>query len=332
MRPFYPIFRNLFRGTLQLYYKKISVEGFEKVPRDCPVLVTCNHQNAFVDALLAGGFIPVQIFSLTRSDVFTWWNRPIMWALNMMPIYRIRDGYSSLSQNEAVFKTCADIFSRKRAILIFAEGNHGEDHYLRPLTKGAARLAIQSQMQIEQDLKIVPVGLNYFNHTRPGSKVLISFGDPISVRDYVGSFEENSGKGLIKMRDAIADGMKATLAIPEKTEDYEDRKATVFRKENESLTLQELRSLPTKKGLPAEKKSNYLVAKILNPLPFLLIKKVLSGVKDIVFFTSLKYGIGLVAFPIWWLSSYFTINAFFGVIPAAVSVGVMITALFISNR
>lgn len=276
--------------------------------------------------------MPVQMFSLTRADVFTWWNKPFMWALNMMPIYRIRDGYSSLSQNDAVFKTCADLFTKNRSILIFAEGNHGEDHYLRPLTKGAARLAIQSQMQIEKDLKIVPLGLNYFNHTRPAKKLLISFGDPIHVRDYLASFEENSGKGLIKMRDAISDGMKSTLVIPEKTDDYQDRKATIFRKENKRLSLEQLRALPTQKGLEPEKKSSYLIAKIFNPLPFFLIRKVLNGVKDIVFYSSLKFGISIAVFPIWWVISFVLVQFFFGLVSGLATVGVMILSLFISHR
>lgn len=332
MNRLYPLLRIFFRYALKLYFRKISIEGLENVPRNSPVLVTCNHQNAFVDALLAGSFMPVQIYSLTRADAFNWWNKPFMSMLNLMPIYRIRDGYSSLSQNEAVFKTCADLFTKNKSILIFAEGNHGENHYLRPLTKGAARLAIQSQLQIDKDLKVVPLGLNYFNHTRPGRKLLISFGDPIPVRDYVESFQENSGKGLIKMRDAIAEGMKTTLAIPEKTDEHEDRKATIFRKENEHLSLSELRELPTQKNLPPEKRTSYLLANILNPLPFFLVRKVLTGVKDIVFYTSLKFGISIVVFPIWWILAFVLVHFFFGIVPASITIVVMALSLSIGNR
>lgn len=330
---FYICFKIVNRIALKFYFKKIEVVGLENVPKDCPLVITSNHQNAFIDAFLVGAFIPVPIHFLTRSDVFKWWSKPIMKLVNMMPIYRIRDGYASLTQNEAIFKTCEELFRRKKSILIFAEGNHGEDHYLRPLSKGAGRLALNSHQVIDKALKVLPVGLNYFNHTMPNSKLIITFGVPIQVSDFAKRYDESSGSGLIAMRDAIAVAMKSTLIIPEKTDDYEQLKKTIFQKKNEKLSFSELRNIKVSDpNVETPKRPSHLLPKILNPIPFLIISKLLSGIKDVVFRSSVKYAVGIFVFPIWWLLSFFIIYWLFGIIPAATVVAIMVISLLASYK
>ncbi len=250
----------------------------------------------------------------------------------MMPVYRIRDGYSKLSENEAIFKTCEELFKEKKSILMFAEGNHGEHHYLRPLTKGAARLALNSQLKMESELKVLPVGLNYFDHQASNSKVIIVFGEPISVSDFVETYQKSNGVGLNDLKDEIASGMKSTLVIPDKTEDYGALKNTIFQRSNEGLTFQELKEVEANDQMISSTKSRHLFAKVLNPIPFLVIWSVLSGVKDIVFHSSLKFAVGLVTFPVWWLVTFLVIHRFFGIIPATVVVLLMIVSLPISYR
>lgn len=256
-----------------------------------------------------------------------------MKLVNMMPIYRIRDGYSKLSENEVIFKTCEEIFQKRKSILMFAEGNHGEHHYLRSITKGAARLALQSQLMIEDELKIVPVGLNYFDHQASNTKVIIVFGKPITVSEFVESYKKSSGVGLNSLKDEITDGMKSTLIIPEHTEDYEALKNTVFQKTNQDLPFHVLRKLKANDRIVLPKtRSKHLIAKVLNPIPFLVIWKVLNGVKDIVFHSSLKFSIGLILFPIWWMVVFLILNGLFGIIPAVIVVLLMILSLLVSYR
>ena len=213
MNVFYSCFKLLIKLTLRFYFHKIKIEGLENVPKNTPLIITPNHQNAFLDALLVGAFIPIPLplHYLTRQDVFNRWSKPFLRFLHMLPIYRIRDGYSKLSLNDAVFEACRDIFSNKGSILIFAEGNHGIHHFLRPLTKGAARLALQSEEGIDEDMMVLPVGLNYFNHQASNSTVLINFGKPIPVKEHLREYQNNRAKGLIAMRDAISKGMSAVL-------------------------------------------------------------------------------------------------------------------------
>ncbi|MEM6643199.1 MAG: 1-acyl-sn-glycerol-3-phosphate acyltransferase [Bacteroidota bacterium] len=315
--------------TLRWYFGSVKIEGLDSVPRDKPLLVTPNHQNAFLDALLTGAYIPIPLHILTRADIFNRWTKPLLSLLNMMPIYRIRDGYAKLSQNDAVFETCKALFRSDKSVLIFAEGNHGEHHYLRPLTKGAARISIFSQQAMQEDLYVLPVGVNYFQHQSSRSGVVLVFGAPVSVREYEKRYEEEGAKGLLAMRDAISDGMKKTLVIPEKIEDYEVLKETIFQEKHIGLSLDELRKIPENTKVEA-KRVKGKIAKVLNPLPFLTIRRVLSGVQDKVFISSAKFATALVAFPVWWLIVFFSVGFAFGFKIALLTVFVMIFGLFYS--
>ncbi len=315
--------------TLRIYFKKIRIEGLKQVPRDQPLLVTPNHQNAFLDALLVGAYIPIPLHILTRADIFNWWSKPLLGLLNMMPIYRIRDGYAKLSQNDAVFETCRDLFKENKSVLIFAEGNHGEHHYLRPLTKGAARIAVFSQQEIDEEIKVLPVGVNYFDHQKSRSGVIMVFGEAISVKEYKEQYENEGAKGILKMRDAISEGMKSTLVIPEQTPDYEERKRAIFQEKHLGYSFNRLRKI--QKDVSLEKKRRRgRIAKLLNPIPFLVIYKVISGVEDIVFHSSLKFAIGLVTFPIWWLMIFSVLALTVGAPLALFTVFVMLIGLFYS--
>ncbi len=329
----YSFIKVFFRFALKCYFRRIEIVGVENVPKDSPLLITPNHQNAFLDAFLVGAFAPTELHFLTRSDVFKWWSMPVMKLFNMIPVYRIRDGYSRLSKNEAIFKACEEIFARKKSVLMFAEGDHGEHHYLRPITKGAARLALQSQISIEGDIKVLPVGLNYFDHQAACGKVMIVFGEPIPVSEFVPQYKEHNGKGLNTMKDRITEAMKSTLIIPEKTEDYELVRRTVFRRKNEPLSFSKLRNIQPKDQIEITvKQSHHIFARILNPIPFMVIRKVLAGVDDVVFHSSLKFAIGLIFFPLWWLGVFFAIKLSLEIITALTVVLIMIFTLFASYK
>ncbi len=330
MKAFYAFLKIVVKLTLRLYFHRIKIEGVDNIPRNAPLIVSPNHQNAFLDALLVGAFMPISLFYLTRQDVFTRWSRPLLRMMHMIPIYRIRDGYSKLSLNDAIFESCRELFKNGDSVLIFAEGNHGRNHYLRPLTKGAARLALQAQDTMNENLMVLPVGINYFEHQAANSTVLIKFGCPISVSKYLNGYQESKAKGLINLRDAISVGMKETLVIPEETADYKELSDYIFQPAHEDFSFNELKAVHKSETPPIKRKKKHLLAWILNPFPMLIIKLIIRRVDDVVFHSSLKFGVGLVVFPIWWLLVFFIMMGVSGINIALLAVTVMAFGLYYS--
>lgn len=290
------------------YFRGVEFNGKENIPtNDTPFMYAVNHQNSFLDAIIVGAYSPVPTYFLTRSDVFV---KPFLWildALKMMPIYRMRDGYDSMNKNEAVFEKCKTILNNNKAILIFPEGNHGLGYYLRPLKKGLARIVLQAQDKVEKEIKIIPVGLNYFDHLNSGHKLIVNYGEPIDVSTYLNSSQANEANKITSLTSRIQDEMRATLVVPSNSDKYDDD-VTIFQRSNEHKRFSELKTDLEKSTVFKEERKYPLLAKLgllfgfPNFLPLWISHYLVKNkVSQIIFYSSIKVAIGIILFPIWLL-------------------------------
>lgn len=192
----------------------MQIYGKENIPKDKPIVFASNHQNAFMDPVLIAVHLTKPTYYLVRADVF---KKPLVAkifnSINMMPVYRERDGVDTKEANLEVFDRCYDILKKNRPIIIFPEGNHGRFKTLRPLKKGFARIAAGAEQKHgkEIEVQIVPVGLNYSDHYNMGAELLVNFEKPIPVNEYLDDLEDalqiNSLRKLLsnRMGDAIID-------------------------------------------------------------------------------------------------------------------------------
>lgn len=177
------ILRILVRIALHGYYHKIIVEGRENLPKNCPVILVANHQNALIDPLLLATHTRLNPWFLTRASVFK--NRfisSLLHFIRMLPVYRVRDGFSTIQQNQKTFDQTFEVLRKNGTVVIFAEGSHSLIRNLRPLSKGFTRMAFGLREKYPE-LKpvILPVGLQFSAHKRSGSHVRITFGKIIPV-------------------------------------------------------------------------------------------------------------------------------------------------------
>lgn len=315
----YIFWRGVAKINALLYFSKIEINGEENVPADdAPFIYAVNHQAAFLDAVLVGTLSPFPVYYLTRSDVFKPATRWILDSFNMIPIYRIRDGFSALSKNEAIFETIKDLLLQDKRILIFPEGNHYHTHFLRTVSKGVSRIAFNSQLVNDKDILVVPVGLNYFSHTRSARKLILNYGKPIRVKDYMPEGEKPGPRDLNKFRVAVSDAIKENLVIPEDDGNYENRKL-VFNRKNEKLSFQEIRQLANSDQQfveqPTSAFANILSKALLIPnLPaFLLYYWVQNNkISQVAFISSIKLAFGMFIFPTWLLLSFLIVGLIWG--------------------
>ena len=220
----YQFFRYPLVGLgLTIFYKKIEVTGRENLPKKKPVLFVVNHQNSFLDAILIVTRIRQFIYFLTRAQAF---NPPIMnWflrSLNMLPVYRVRDGLSSVAKNKEVFEECIRYMKRNDAILIFPEANHDLKRRIRPLSKGFTRIAFDAEVKEnwEMGLHVVPVGLNYEEHRYSNRKMRIVFGEPIVMKKYEEIFKQDEREATNQLKAEVSERMKKAVRHVENADHY----------------------------------------------------------------------------------------------------------------
>lgn len=175
--------RFLVKVALHGYFRKIIVEGKENIPKNRPVLLVANHQNALIDPLLLATHTRLKPWFLTRAAVFT--NPTIARMLHfirMLPVYRVRDGFSTIQQNQHTFDQTFEVLRKNGTVVIFAEGSHSLVRNLRPLSKGFTRIAFGLKEKYpELEPVILPVGLQFSAHMRSGGIVRVTFGKIIPV-------------------------------------------------------------------------------------------------------------------------------------------------------
>ena len=150
----YKFLRILATIACKVYFKKIHITGLDSVPQDGPLLIACNHPNGFAEPILVSCFLPRILHFLVRGDVFNIKPlKPLLIHTNQIPIFRSKDGFSNLRNNNKSFEAVIENLSQDAAILIFVEGTTQLTKRLRPLKKGMSKLAFMAKDEFP-DLKI----------------------------------------------------------------------------------------------------------------------------------------------------------------------------------
>lgn len=171
---------------LRVYYRKIHVYGLDRIPKDKPLLIVSNHPSGFLEPIIMACTFPIDLHFLVRGDLFEKaWLKHLLIGTNQVPIYRFRDGFAGLRNNQKTIAKTIEVLQQNKAIIIFAEGSTNADMYLRPFQKGMARMAFQTlDGSADLDLHILPVGVTFSASTKPGNEVVLSVGQAFPVKDF----------------------------------------------------------------------------------------------------------------------------------------------------
>ena len=336
---FYFIVKNLLFAFNYIYFRKVQIYGKENIPKNGGILYSPNHQGAFLDPILIGTLTPKKITSLTRSDVF---GGPLQWfmdALNMLPVYRIRNGYSNLKKNDAIFDKCFNIIGNSGNLLMFSEGGHHNEYFLQNLSKGSSRLVYKAQQKHpDQTIWLMPTGINYGHHQQPHCTLHLVFGKPILVGDYMNP-KNTDAENINNLRLQLQSNMKDCLWLPNNDAFYLEKKPLINARstkmdffslkkalEQEQPNL----PLPYKKGKTIQFIAAFLA--IPNFIPLWISRKIIGLFKDIVFYSSMKYAVGALIFPFYWMLLGGCLFLFFNLNVALIVVAIAVITIFLRSR
>lgn len=306
---FYQFLKKYSTTALHWYFSEWEVKGTEHIP-DGPIVFAPNHQNAFLDAVLVACSSIRNPFFLARADVFKS-PRAAKWLqrMQLLPVFRFRDGFATLKNNDATFKACHKLFDHGEAVLIFPEGNHGRPYQLRPLQKGLARMILSYKHP--EKVAVVPVGIHYESHDGFRSRVLIQIGKPVYVSpDTTLELQQQ----LNLFTEKIAAAMKPLLLhIPD--DRYEDLVPLIQKSRNIKIPVSQQLAIeqkaasgeisidlmtPTIPGIFSRINRLWVRSQIF-PASKLLHTLILQKLRDPQFIPSIKFGAGMVLLPLFLL-------------------------------
>jgi len=221
---FYTLLKTYQLLVFHLYYKKVKVIGRKNIPYGSPIIFTPNHQNALMDALIVHDTARTSPVFMARADIFkNKTQKKILTFLKMLPIYRIRDGADELSKNDDTFNICLDILRDCYSVCLMPEGNHGDKRRLRPLVKGTFRIAFKAHEEFghKNPVMIVPIGIDFMHYQKMRQDLLVIYGKPIEVSEYIDAFHENPAKAMNSIKERLAEEIKKVIINIDNEEYYE---------------------------------------------------------------------------------------------------------------
>ena len=261
----------LIQAGLWLFCNKIHLKNKRLFKTKGPLLIIANHPNSFLDALIIGSYYKRRVYFLARGDAF---KKPIhrflLESLNMIPVYRLREGKEFLHLNDYAFSRSIQLLSNGNAVLIFIEGICVNSNELQPFKKGTARILEGIQKQnINPAIHIAGIAFNQF-------------------------------KGIGKIVNLVVSEM---TTVP-KIQNSRDR--VLFNK----IVFDQLKDnilIPT---TPTKFNKNHLLYKLHQPLYKLITNFVAKKTNNTVFFDSVLFSVLLFAYPLFLFILFLVLKLF----------------------
>ena len=317
----YTLLKPIVDSNLKNSYRKVEVWGKENIPSDGAVLITPNHCNTLMDALvILRAFSSPTVFG-ARADMF---NRPliarIMYFLRILPMVRQRDGLRNVLKNHETQETIVATLENQVRFCMYPEGCHRPMHSLQALAKGTFRAALAANAKFGDRIPIyiVPAGIEYGDYFRYRSTSLVTFAEPINVTEFVRTHEvENEAQLIEPLRKELAARMSGLITYIKDDEDYaakwelagfekERRSKGIsiysFRKHNPALSAMG-KGLTALVGLP------YFIFSTVFGLPMWGLAEILKTIiKDKAFRNTAVFGVklaGSIIFGLIWTALAF---------------------------
>ncbi len=207
----------LARTVLDIFYRKVTVQGVDQVPRSGGVVFVGNHVSGLLDPAIFMAYLPRRSRFLGKS---TLWKivalRPFLKLAAAIPVYRRQDPGVDQSKNADTFARCHQALAAGGTIALFPEGRSHNEPALVPLKTGVARIVLQSLYLFPGlEVSIVPVGLTFDDKTRFRSRLLVKVGEPIRPASPPDPESEAFWQAALELTEQVREGLEAvTLNYP----------------------------------------------------------------------------------------------------------------------
>jgi len=221
----YWVLKQIVRFAELIIYKKIVINGKEKIPKNKPILFAPNHQNALSDPMAVLLYTPYQPVWLARADIFK--NKiaaSILRFMKIMPVYRIRDGKDQLTNNDQTFENSIRVLKSNGALALFPEAAHSGKRQMLMHKKAVPRIVFMAEEKAHEniDIQIIPTGIYYSSYWKFNRSVVVNFGEPVPVNDYLEAYKENPNTATLALRDKLYEAIdEQVINIRSKKHYYE---------------------------------------------------------------------------------------------------------------
>ena len=226
-------------------------------------------------------------------------------------------GYGSFNSLR-VFGEYNSGIKNKKALLIFPEGSHCKDRFIRPLSKGFTRIifrTINNNPSIK--IHIIPIGITYQNASKYPSKVAINFGTPIIANQFYNANDTNTS--IKKLKELVSHQLKELSVHIENNDTYQPTLQKLNKAQVDFTNVASVNSIIKSEEYPKEKMRSKNYASLLyyfviinSFIPYSIWKFLSKKVTELEFVDTFCFGVNVVVFPLFYSLQSWIIYFFFG--------------------
>lgn len=189
------------------FFRRMQIKNAHVVRQEGPTFIAMNHPNAFMDPITFSWFLfyPRTRY-MARGDAFKkGLARIALQSMGIVPIFRLRDGgIEKVKQNLESFEIAYKLLDKRQKIMVFVEGFCIQERRLRNLQKGVAKMSLNYlEKGKHQDLKIVPIGINYSTPSKKRGDIFFEVGEPIVVKEYLEEYKTQPGHAINRLTAVV---------------------------------------------------------------------------------------------------------------------------------
>ncbi len=181
--------------SLNIYYRKVVYINRSNLRAKGPLMNVSNHANTGLDPLFSLMYSRetcnvLANYSLFKNPI----SNTILSTLFCIPIQRTQDlAPGETPKNDDAFKACDEHLQAGGCIYVAPEGTSYAERHIRECKTGTARIVFSAEVKnnFALDLRILPVGITYYDGLKFGSDVVIEVGEPFSADSYADAYAEN---------------------------------------------------------------------------------------------------------------------------------------------
>ena len=215
----------LARLLVRVFFRRIDVEGAERMPADGPLVLVANHVNGLVDGLVLMAVLPRYPRFLGKATLYRILPlAPFLHLAGVVPVHRAKDAEGAsgraVTRNDAAFRTSRELLAAGGLVALFPEGISHDEARLQPLRTGAARIALGAAFDDGvAGVTTQAAGLIYADKARFRSHALVRIGPPEGVEQWEQAYEADPVAAVRALTDRLGQQLAAVAPMYDSRQD-----------------------------------------------------------------------------------------------------------------
>ena len=213
------------RLLVRVFFRRIDVEGAERMPADGPLVLVANHVNGLVDGLVLMAVLPRYPRFLGKATLYRILPlAPFLHLAGVVPVHRAKDAEGAsgraVTRNDAAFRTSRELLAAGGLVALFPEGISHDEARLQPLRTGAARIALGAAFDDDvAGVTTQAAGLIYADKDRFRSHALVRIGPPEGVEQWEQAYDADAVAAVRALTDRLGQLLAAVAPMYDSRQD-----------------------------------------------------------------------------------------------------------------